>query len=219
MNAGTPVAKALILKCAVVSAGLLFIASAALAFGQLGTPDRVGQTGNTRRPESPCEPSALASPYIPVDSWIYPAMMRLYSLGFVDDAFLGMRPWTRASVSYMLEETGDRINDADPEGMDPVTAEAQEIYDAVGHELHSQAEGPDGVHENGICIESAYSVARAISGTPLRDSFHLGSTIVNDFGRPSEGGFNNYSGASGYATAGRFALYVRGEFQGAPPAE
>ena len=67
-------------------------------------------------------------------------------------------------------------------------------------------------------VESTYSVVRAISGTPLRDSFHLGSTIVNDYGRPYENGFNNYSGASGYATAGRFTLYVRGEFQGAPSA-
>ena len=67
-------------------------------------------------------------------------------------------------------------------------------------------------------IESTYSVMRAISGTPLRDSFHLGSTIVNDYGRPYENGFNNYSGVSGYATAGRFTLYVRGEFQGAPSA-
>ena len=57
---------------------------------------------------------------------------------------------------------------------------------------------------------------RAISGTPLRDSYHLGSTIVNDYGRPYENGFNNYSGASGYASQGRFLIYVRGEFQGAP---
>ena len=41
---------------------------------------------------------------------------------------------------------------------------------------------------------------------------------MNDYGRPYENGFNNYSGASGYATAGRFALYLRGEFQGAPSA-
>ena len=41
---------------------------------------------------------------------------------------------------------------------------------------------------------------------------------MNDYGRPFENGFNNYSGVSGYATAGRFALYVRGEFQGAPSA-
>ena len=57
-----------------------------------------------------------------------------------------------------------------------------------------------------------------ISGTPLRDSFHLGSTIINDYGRSYENGLNNYSGASGYAAAGRFVLYVRGEFQGAPSA-
>ncbi len=205
-------------KCAIVLAGFLLIASAALALGQPRAQDGVGQTGNTSHSASQCEPSALGSPYIPVDNWIYPAMLRLYSLGFIDDAFLGMRPWTRASVSYMLKEAGDRIDDADQEEMDPPTAEAREIYDAVGHELHSDADGPDGVNEDETCIESVYSVARAISGTPLRDSYHLGSTIVNDYGRPYEAGFNNYSGASGYATAGRFALYMRGEFQGAPSA-
>ena len=49
-------------------------------------------------------------------------------------------------------------------------------------------------------------------------AFISGSTIVNDYGRPFENGFNNYSGVSGYASAGRFTLYVRGEFQGAPSA-
>src|ERR1039458_6414141 len=72
--------------------------------------------------------------------------------------------------------------------------------------------------QGGEHVESLYSVARAISDTPLRDSFHLGSTIINDYGRPYENGFYNYSGASGYATAGRFTLYVRGEFQGVPSA-
>ena len=67
-------------------------------------------------------------------------------------------------------------------------------------------------------MESVYSVARGISGTPLRDSYHLGSTIINDYGRPYQGGFNNYTGVSGYASAGRFLLHVRGEFQTAPSA-
>ena len=67
-------------------------------------------------------------------------------------------------------------------------------------------------------IESAYSAVRAISGTPLRDSDHLGSTIINDYGRPYENGVNNYSGASGYASKGRFLLYARGEFRAAPRA-
>ncbi len=61
-----------------------------------------------------CEPATLGSPFVPVDSWVYPAMLRLYSLGFVDDVFLGMRPWTRASLEHMLEQAGARIQDADP---------------------------------------------------------------------------------------------------------
>ena len=115
----------------------------------------------------------------------------------------------------MLEDVGDNIEDAD-EG--PVTDEARQLYDALNHELHLDSGGPYTDRTGDVRIESTYPVMRAISGTPLRDSFHLGSTIVNDYGRPYENGFNNYSGASGYATAGRFTLYVRCEFQGAPSA-
>ncbi len=179
-------------------------------------PGGAGPSGrDPSRPEPVCEPSVLGSPYIPVDSWVYPAMLRLYSLGLVDDVFLGMRPWTRASVSHMLEQAGARIEDADP---GPATDEAQDIYDALMRELRDDTEGPCLAHRGNSRIESTYTVVRGISGTPLRDSYHLGSTIVNDYGRPYENGFNNYTGASGYAAAGRFVLYVRGEFQGAPSA-
>jgi len=144
-------------------------------------------------------------------------MLRLYSLGYVDTVYLGLRPWTRASVMHMLEEAGDLIGDSEADG-DPGAGQAREIYDAINREMHDDMEGSCGPHQGSVRIESVYTVARAISGTPLHDSFHLGSTIVNDYGRFFENGFNNYSGASGYATAGRFALYVRGEFQGAPSA-
>ena len=142
-------------------------------------------------------------------------MLRLYSLGFVDNVFLGMRPWTRASVSHMIEQAGARIEDADA---GPATDEAQGIYDALMHELRNDTQGPCLAHQGNSRIESVYTVARGISGTPLRDSYHLGSTIINDYGRPYENGFNNYSGASGYASAGRFVLYARGEFEAAPSA-
>ncbi len=179
-----------------------------------GTPEGAGKRGrDPGRPDPVCEPSTLDSPYIPVDSWVYPAVLRLYSLGFINSVFTDMRPWTRASVSHMLEETGARIDDADP---GPATDEAQGIYEALNNELTEDMQGPCGVYRGKTRMESVYTVARAISGTPLRDSFHLGQTIVNDYGRPYATGFNNYSGASGYASAGRFLLYVRGEFQGAP---
>src|SRR5262249_6944990 len=34
------------------------------------------------------------SPYVPLDSWIYPALDRLAAMGLVDGGFAGMRPWT-----------------------------------------------------------------------------------------------------------------------------
>jgi hypothetical protein len=160
-------------------------------------------------------PSVLGSPYIPVDSWVYPAILRLYSLGFVDKVFLGMRPWTRSSVGHIMDAAGARIADTDG---GPAADEAQDIYDALMHELRSDAEGPCVSRQSNAHIESVYSVGRAISGTPLRDSYHLGSTIINDYGRPYENGFNNYTGASGYATVGRFVFYARGEFEAAPSA-
>jgi hypothetical protein len=160
-----------------------------------------------------CEPQVLDSPYIPVDSWIYPAVMRLYSLGYVDTVYVGMRPWTRANLRNMLDEVSSRIEDED---IGPNGNEAERTYESLSYELRHDAQDPCVKSVKGARVESVYSAARAISGTPLRDSYHLGSTIVNDYGRPYSNGFNNYSGASGYAVAGRFLVYARGEFRGAP---
>ena len=162
-----------------------------------------------------CDASVVGSPFIPVDSWIYPAVMRLYSLGFVDHIYLGMRPWTWFSLGHMLEDTQTNIENAEP---GPATEQAKQLYDAVNGELQRRNSDPCPARIGSVQLESTYSIVRGICGTPLRDSFHLGSTIVNDYGRPYVNGFNNYSGASGYATVGRFALYLRGEFQGAPSA-
>jgi hypothetical protein len=196
--------------------GILFLAASPLPAAPSSGQQSANQGANDADASAQeCDLSVSGSPYIPVDSWIYPAVLRLYSLGFLDHVFLGLRPWTRASLSHMLEDTGDKIEDA-AEG--PVTDEALELYDALNHELHLDSGGPCPARTGDMSIESTYSVMRAISGAPLRDSFHFGSTIVNDYGRPYENGFNNYSGASGHAIAGRFTLYARGEFQGAPSA-
>jgi hypothetical protein len=157
-----------------------------------------------------CQPADLGSPFIPVDSWVYPAVLRLYSLGYVDTIYLSMRPWTRASLGHMVEEAGARLDDADK---DAGSDEAQGIYDALLRELRPDSEGPCLSHKGSSRVESVYETTRGISGTPLHDSFHLGSTIINDYGRPYENGFNSYTGLSGYASAGRFVLYARGEFE------
>jgi hypothetical protein len=203
-----------VIPTAAVLAGLLLFAVYPCQSEQPGAPSSAGQANSgPSQPASACEPSLLDSPYIPVDSWVYPSVWRLYALNLVDTVYLGMRPYTRSSLEHMLEEAGARIEDADP---GPATDEAQGIYEALAHELHYDVQGPCLAHQGKTRVESIYSVERGIGGTPLRDSFHLGSTIINDYGRPYQAGFNDYSGASGYASAGRFLIYARGEFQGAP---
>jgi hypothetical protein len=209
--------KAAFLPCAMLLATLSFLTTAPVAAQQPAAPKAVAPqgAGHDSGVAPDCAPAVLGSPYIPVDSWVYPAMLRLYSLGYVDDVFLGMRPWTRASLGRMVEQAGEQIADAD-EGTD--TNEAQSIYDALVRELRYDSQGSCLPHQGLARMESVYSVVRGISGTPLRDSYHLGSTVINDYGRPYESGMNNYTGASGYASAGRFVLYARGEFQAAPSA-
>ena len=182
------------------------------------TPVGGAQAGpDTGRPVSVCEPAALGSPFIPVDSWVYPALLRLYGLGYIDTLYLGMRPWTRASVDHMLEQAEAHIEDAQ-DSPDPSIAEGEQIYKALEYELHPDISGPCGMLKGHTRVESVYSMSRGISGTPLHDSFHLGQTIINDYGRTYENGFNDYTGISGFASSGHFVLYVRGEFQAAPSA-
>jgi hypothetical protein len=160
--------------------------------------------------EPPNEDS-LGSAYIPVDSWVYPAMMRLYSLGYVDTAFLGIRPWTRRSVLHMLRKSQDDIvggNDT----------QAQDILESLLRELSAEVPGWDVSRGAVYGMQSAYTRAMGIGGTSLRDSYHVGQTVVNDYGRPYQPGFNNITGVSTLNEWWRFSLYVRGEYQHAPAA-
>jgi hypothetical protein len=153
--------------------------------------------------------STSGSPYIPVDSWIYPAALRLYYLGYLPTAYVGMRPWTRASLAHMLTLSKDFLESPDT----PI--EAVEINGRLRRELAPELanSSPTSLH-----IESIYTRLREIRGPILNDSFHLGQTIVNDYGRPDEPGFNNLTGFSGDAQGERFSLYFRGEYQHAPAA-
>src|SRR5580692_11328134 len=119
-------------------AGCLVLIPMAVAT-QMVAQSAAPQKSGASQTASVCEPATLGSPYITVDSWVYPAVLRLYSLGFIDHVFLGMRPWTRASVAHMLEDADDRLQDAD-EG--PLTAEAQGIYKALESELSPDLSGP-----------------------------------------------------------------------------
>lgn len=156
--------------------------------------------------------SAEGSTYVPMDSWMYPALDRLHSLGYLDTAFLGIRPWTRLAIAHMLQMSADRIDS------DTNNDEARRIYLAVLREVQPDIDNASELAHPTAELDQVYEHVRGISGLPLRDSFHLGQSIVNDNGRPYEGGFNNYAGFAARAEAGRFTFYYRGEFQYAPSA-
>jgi Capsule assembly protein Wzi len=163
-------------------------------------------------------PSAYESPlagstYVPIDSWMYPALDRLHALGYIDTAFLGLRPWTRLSIAHMLEESADKINQNG--ARDP---EAQDLYVALWKEVSPDVANFTSIAHPSGELASIYTQFRGIGGIPLRDSYHLGQTLVDDYGRPYESGFNNYTGFSARSEAGRFSLYFRGEYQHAPSA-
>jgi membrane-associated phospholipid phosphatase len=171
------------------------------------------QTYAESREESPSrDPSTSAgSPFVELDSWIYPAIVRLAALGYIDSEFLGMRPWTRIECAQLVAEAGDAIR-ADAS----VPDEADQLYAALAGEFHSELESSGGGGQLSVHVESLYAGTTQISGPPLHDSYHFGQTIINDYGRPYEEGFNTYDGFSDYATAGRYTIYVRGEYQHAP---
>jgi hypothetical protein len=137
--------------------------------------------------------------------------MRLYSLGYLDTSFITMRPWTRRSLQHMLEATKDDIVADDDD-------QAAEIL--VKLQAYLASETTPGFTERGTLygVDSVYTRLTGISGPSLRDSFHLGQTIANDYGRPYQSGFNNITGFSTVNEMGPFSLYIRGEYQHAPAA-
>jgi len=151
--------------------------------------------------------STAGSAYIPVDSWIYSAALRLYYLGYLPTAYLDLRPWTRASLAHMLILSQESLHST------YAPTEAVEINARLRREL-----APELADDRSPTLRaaSAYTRVREINGHVLDDSFHVGQTIINDYGRPNEPGFNNLTGVSAEAQGGRFSLIVRAEYQHAP---
>lgn len=156
-------------------------------------------------------PSFMGSPYVPLDSWIYPALERLAALGYVKTTALGIRPWTRLECARLLSEAAGQADSDSP-------TEVQQLYETLAREFANDSETLSGERNVSAQLESVYSRSLEISGKPLTDNEHFGQTLLNDYGRPYEQGFNAVAGASGWATSGPFVMYARGEYQSAPSA-
>jgi len=156
-------------------------------------------------------PNYMASPYVPLDSWIYPSLQRLIALGYIQSEVLGMRPWTRMACARMLDDAEASFTESGNE-----VSEAGRLYAELTSEFRGEIAKLDGAANVGARVESVYTRMTGISGTPVRDGYHFGQTIINDYGRPYWSGFNNITGLTAEAESGPVSVYFRGEYQHSP---
>jgi hypothetical protein len=166
---------------------------------------------------APEQGGIAGSVYVSMDSWIYPAFARLEALGYADSAFLGLRPWTRLSCLHILQRTQTKIETA-PDS--PGNREAREIFKSLVAEFANDASlayvpGQANLHAE---ADRTYTRQQYMSGDPINNSYQLGQTLLNDYGRPYEGGYSTYNGFQARAEYARLSLDVRGEYQHAPGA-
>lgn len=157
------------------------------------------------------EPANMGSPFVPLDSWIYPAIDRLAALGYVSTSFEAMKPWTRIECAHLVEEAAQAV-EGEPSPSSSVDALVLRLEQEFEYEI-GLFKGQENLTAN---LDSVYAREVSISGPALTDSYHFGQTVSYDFGRPFERGFNGQIGGSFSAAAGPMTLYVRAEYQHAP---
>jgi hypothetical protein len=168
--------------------------------------------GQVFRGDGTSSPANQGSPYVPLDSWIYPALDRLAAMGMIDSGFAGMLPWTRSECMRQLSEADEKLSDKGGGNR-----EAQKLIDALQLEFRTEIEATSsGVPGETFRLESLYMRTEHISGMPLTDGYTFGQTQINDFGRPYGEGWGTVNGFSAYATSGHLVAYVRDEMQTAP---
>lgn len=155
---------------------------------------------------------AMASPYVPIESWVYAAFDRLDVERYMDSALFSQRPWTRLECARLLDEAEEQTQD------EPPSPEIATVLRALRQEFTPELRRLDGERNMEFQIESIDQRITSIAGKPLTDGYHFAETLVDDQGRPFAEGENLYTGISVRATAGRFAGYFHGELQRVPVA-
>src|SRR6185437_8694895 len=110
---------------------------------------------------------STGSTYVPLDSWVYPAVERLAALGVLDkdNVFLGLRPWTRTAIAESLDAAQRRAatnSDTDPE----ISSLLNSLRAEFAPELALETKG---LEHRSMQLESVYPRSMYISGAPLAD--------------------------------------------------
>jgi hypothetical protein len=203
--AGVVLAAALMLNQVALGQSSGGSAEAKHTSGRIFDRDPVGEGGLAQ--------NSLGSSYVPIDSWIYPAFDRLIAQGWISDGYVGMRPWTRLQCASLVEEAEEHAEDTDSNSDEDV-----KLITELAGEFQKESRRVDGARNLGVEVESVYFRGASISGDPLRDGFHFGQTIINDYGRPYAQGLNAIAGVTAHAEAGPLAIFIQSEMQHAPAA-
>jgi len=152
--------------------------------------------------------TAISGPvFVPVDSWIYPALLRLAALRYIPDQAAGMRPWTRTECIRQLGEAERAQAQASEYRETPGFEEASSLIRALRREFSRTPDAKDYVE-----VESVYTRYLGVAGQPLMDGYNFGQTVIDDYGRTDAGGSNAIGGLSIAAAAGRVSFYARTEY-------
>ena len=157
-----------------------------------------------RDPKPERDPSNGAS-FVPIDSWVYPALDRLAALGFVPSQTSGLRPWSRSECQRQVLEAESLATALHDDGA--ITREVRETLATLHHELDTN------VATGSVVLDSVYTRSGYISGPILHNSLDFGQTWRDDFGRPFGSGFNMIDGVTVHAEQGHFFAAFQGEYQ------
>jgi hypothetical protein len=89
--------------------------------------------GDTPDGHEDCDSSNMASTYVPIESWVYPAVERLALAGYIQTAFAGQRPWTRMEIARLIGEAQERQVDLDSQ--DVVDEQMNSLVKALAHDF------------------------------------------------------------------------------------
>lgn len=157
------------------------------------------------------------SPYVPLDSWIYPVIERLEGYGYVQTALLGLKPWTRSECTRLTEEARNAIDErAGEDGAED--ALSTQLEERLEREFFVEREGARGKQLTTFRLDSIYGRVVSVSGPLLNDGFHFGQTISYDSGRPIRRGANGQLGIAASVTSRIWVISVRAELQHSPAA-
>jgi hypothetical protein len=176
----------------------------------LSRAQAAGPRAPVNEEREPLPAGALASIYLPLDHWAYPAIDRLFGMGYVSSAYAGLRPWTRMECARIVLEASSQLDHEDR----PRTS-AVELHAALRVEFAREIGLIQGTlrPSRQYGVDSVFTRFQSIAGTPLNDSLHTGQTIVNDDGRPYQSGISSYTGVRVSAASGRLAAAMQAEFQ------